>query len=290
MPLNQKRKSLLNLPALVITQSGEFPGEDKIKNRSVFARTIPADISERALTTLWLVDDAARQYQQSLQELLAEGESGDLEHLAQRDIERSLWRLVCETWLSRSEIRLTQMKEKVEEFISSLRRSPEEWEVIWEINDLATEVSFNIAGVEFFSFKGEAAERWMPPEGHPWREVSTELLGKTFALATVNAGSKEKAIERAKVSIDDALGVLRVALVPHRWLHDDQLLQRRGLHYFAGLVSEGKPTVAGAQREHDSIPLEIGDDLREFLDNRIAEMAVGSDDLVPAKLREPFRR
>jgi hypothetical protein len=245
MPLHQKRKSLLKLLGMVVTQSGEYPGDEEIKNRPVFGKTIPSDMPEGGESMLWLVDEAALQYRLCLRELLAEGEKGDLEHLAQRDIERALWHLVCETWLAKDASTPVQRKAKVDELISSIRRPPEEWEVLWVINDLTTERLFTIANVDIFPFEGELAERWMVPKEHPWRKIDSKLVGRTFARTKVPAGSKEKALERGKASIDDALNVLRVAFVPHVWLHDEQLLQRRGLDFYAGRTAEQQPTVRG---------------------------------------------
>jgi Apea-like HEPN len=284
MSLEKMRTPLRELLELVVAEPGDDPGDDKRRKGPGFASTIPSDIGEVEGRTLWLTDHAARQYRNCLRGFLSEGENGDLEHLAQRDIEKSLWRLVCETWLEREAIRPNQRAIKVDDFVSSLRRPPEGWEVLWEINDLDAEESFEVADVDFFRFEGAA------PEGHLWREVEKELLGRTFARAMVYAGSKDKALDRAKAAIDDALNILRVSLIPHRQVYDLQLLQRRGMHFYAGRTSGSFPEHSGAQWGFGPFPLEISSDLIDFLNKRNLELHLGLNKETPSRLREPILR
>jgi len=293
MSLNQMRNDLHKLLNLVIAEHGVYPGDDASKEMSVYGESIPPDlldINSAADGMLWLIGSAADQYWQCLRRLLREGEDGELEHLPQRDIQRSFWRLVCNTWLVRATVRPPSLSATVEGFIAAHRRPQEAWEVLWEINDLTTEESFTVADVEFFAFEGAAAERWRRPQGHLWREVEEAFLGRTFARATVQAGTKEKALLRGKAVIDDALNLLRVVLTGANLIPDQQLLQQRGLHYYAGISNDPKSSHAGGQRGFEPYSLGIGGELRNFLRERVADLEIAFDRRRSPKLREPILR
>jgi hypothetical protein len=84
--------------------------------------------------------------------------------------------------------------------------------------------------------------------------------------------------------------VFRVALSSHRFLHQEQLQQKRGLWYFVGRPGIPGSLVAGGERGFDSWELEVGGDLPEFLSGQLGELGTAFDDRVPAKLREPINR
>ncbi len=230
----------------------------------VYLISCPPDLLPSSSTSmLWLLGETARLYGRCQSLLLQEGERGELEHLPQRDIERRLRRLTWETLLQRNELRSQDCRTKVDQFIAENRLPHRKWEVLWEIEDLNVDQAFRVGDVEFFQFPDERAHTFLRPQGDPWRKSQEELFGRAFARVVVYAGAKERALSRGKVAIDDALHMMRVALVSK--VPEIQLLQRRGHHYIAAPLTDPLQGVTGAVRERGPYPLDVGATLADVL-------------------------
>lgn len=296
MALIESRELLLELLNAVVEEPGHDPrpdGEEEEKE-PVRGGSIPSDLPGPVPAPdgmLWLAGHAADLYFRCRRRLQIEGEDGELEHLSPQAIEQILWRLTCEVWITRTALDALGRSAKVDAFIEAHRHPQEEWEVLWEIEDLTIKGTIDIAGVEFFPFVGAASDRWMRPEGHVLRPLFDEkLIGKAFARVVVRAGTKQKALERSRSTIDDAIGILRVALLKAIGVHRLQRLQRIGTSYYAARLSDTESRLVGAERGFEPHPLGIEGELLDLLRSRVAEFNTAFDERHPAELREPLFR
>lgn len=295
MSVDQLEHILLELLNAVATQpSTRCPTvyEDKIAKPPICI-SVPRDLIESGasqVARLALNDQVARQYFEARFELLKQGKNGDFEHLAHREIERALQRLVVEAWLDSESGPLPDQLIKVNEFLARYRRPHESWEVYWVIDDLNASEVFTASGVDFLPFHS-AMPQLLAQYESPLRPAFEEkLIGSTLARTSVRAGSRERALDRAKVAIDNALNILRVASLSHLLLHDEQRLQRRGFYYLIRCATNSDKLSGGGQRGFRPIALDIGGGTLELLRERMSELdtAIGSTQ-VP-RIREPLLR
>ena len=153
MALIEKRKDLVKLLETVSKQDGCNPGHIETDNIPVFTTTIPKDLANdkfRVGSLIWVKGDAATLFFKCRQSLFDEATDGELEYLPLREVEHSLWYLVCEALLLGSGWSVPEFTKRVEGFIARYAREKEEWEILWEVENLVVGGSFTLANVTFF--------------------------------------------------------------------------------------------------------------------------------------------
>lgn len=233
--------------------------------------------------------NATRKFQAVLAALQAEAEDGELEHLSAREVWESLWHLVAEAWLAREFIDDAHIRSLVQSYIEANRREQEEWTVSWQIEFLALDEGISVGGVTFGPISEQALDEIERLSGPRAAELTELHLGDTFARTTVHAGTKPRAVLRAKPLIDDALDILRVAISSCYIVPEHQRLQRRGSHYFAYLCSDPGNGGAGGEFGVDAL-LGVDAHLLTSIVTRLESLGVVLNEGLPKKVREPVRR
>lgn len=285
LPLLDLLGHVVKEPPYCSTESSQLHG---------YADFVPNDLwtpgSDPTRNYLRLHPQAAEKFVNCLNGMLRASTDGDLEHLTDREIKQSLWRFVSEAWLTRESLTGEAILERVQKFVSDISRPQQDWEILWEIDLLELSEPISIGAVEFFPFSQDVIAQWERPEGHPLTQVDRSHIGKAFARVTVLAGTKEKATLRAKLAIDDALDILRVAISTARSIPDLQRLQRRGMHYYAYLKDNPSVGVAGAANTSLRASLGISGELRSAVSRALDGFGPVLNDELAVDVREPVRR
>jgi hypothetical protein len=132
------------------------------------------------------------------------------EHLPAREVETELWDLVCELTIRRSRYRQERdLVKAIDEFVERVLRPWAKFEVAFVLRDLSVEVDgFSIVDARF--------ERWaqIPDDWSIGQsQIEEEFRGANVAIVSLDAGSKEQASSRARERVEEALHVLRLAVI-----------------------------------------------------------------------------
>jgi hypothetical protein len=280
------------LLALVLEETPYQQSESADLN--VYAEFVPNDLlneeSDASDRILRLHPDTAKLYFECLHGLKSASHDGDLEHFTVREVRQLLWRFVSESWLMRESLDREATLGRVEEFVSSVTKPQQDWEILWEIELLELTEAVKVGDVEFIRLSEDLVTEWARPKNHPWSEIDQTLIGRAFARTIARAGTNEKALDRAVPLIDDALNILRVAISKGGFVPAFQRLQRRGLYYYA--LPGGNPTGshAGARANSLATSLGIQGELREVVMSELDSWELVLGDELPAPIREPIHR
>ncbi len=130
-------------------------------------------------------------------------------------------------------------------------RTRNRYEVVFNVESInfPTE-SLTIDNVVFREFNQEFARDWdcAEFEGESRKllqEGLDNLTGQPVGIVTVDAGSAEKAVERAQGYFDRALNILRVSISSFREypIRDWEMLQRRGI-FLRGQETQARNTTS----------------------------------------------
>ena len=158
-----------------------------------------------------------------------------VEHLPREDLDRELLNLVRDVReIKRGVNPKPALRLRVQELDSELARPLMTYEVVLSVEGIEFPVEpLTFGGVAFQAFGPELEAQW----GFASRvnsgfiaEWHRRRVGRAVGIVTVQAGSDEKAKERAARSFDRALNILRVCIASSvsARIWDEQLLQRRG--------------------------------------------------------------
>jgi hypothetical protein len=271
----------------------EEPGREPISQSESatppYFNLIPIDLRRgdgKLPSTLWLTGERA----EALYRIFDEWIDGEFEHLKQQDLLRPLWRLVCEVWLGRDSLDETSLENLARDFAQAHAKAQEQWSVEWEIEHLVASEPFTIAGVEFCRYDGLESERWRRPKGDPLAPFDARLEGGAFARVAVCAATRDKAIERARHSIDTALHAFRSAMAMGTFIPHEQLLQRRGPNLRAEQISGDVSRFRGARWESLRIELGVSGELLEAVCAQSQLIGVAFDGTLPPDIALAIRR
>lgn len=178
-------------------------------------------------------------------------------------------------------------------------RTRNRYEVAFNVEriKLATD-PLTIGEVVFREFSPELAKDWDCAEfdGASRKLLQEELdnlTGRPVGVITVDAGSAEKAVERAQECFDRALNVLRVSIssCPH-WLIDDRmLLQRRGrFHVVRRLGPEARPVRTGSDLGFRPLDADLSGELAKSTKNFMRQLSPLYDGTVQGDIRDSLLR
>jgi hypothetical protein len=241
--------------------------------------------------TLVITGEEFRLYDQVLLRLSAEK---DMEHLTVRDIDTELWGLVCELFVRREEYRNdTARLQAIRRFLARLQKPWQEYEVIAAIHDLDLRVRvLDIVGVRLCTLSRQAAADWGLGGSPRLNDFAQDLVGRTTAFTVVKAGSPGRAVERARIEIDDALNTLRFALAGSILANipDAAMLFRRGEASAVKARSSGRIELINWRRGFKPMGFEVhrrtADSVRRYLEP-INALVEGQ---TPGKLRSRLLR
>ena len=181
------------------------------------SRLVPGDMaSETGFTALRLDMDEALQYLRVRDTLTTDPL---LEHLSRDEVERDLWRLVCQISLMGGLKDQRRRRQQARVWLESVRRPWVEYEFVQEIGGLES-------GVDGLRFDGAEFRCLTPTFLRQWQlEGRVRWKGRVGVVVMVHGGSVEKAVQRGKTFATLLRNVLRFGLdntirIP---LTDDQL-------------------------------------------------------------------
>lgn len=284
----QLRASLVNFLIAMITGSTKTPSiQDRYRSISwcIPESILESDPNGNRLY-LYLSDAEATSYKTCLHQLIAETQKGSLEHLSQRDVRTALQSLASDIWVHRGNHNLSTIRKRAAQFLEDHSRKPVEWTVLWEIQHLSVEESVRVGNVEFISFDPTEHVAWYDFGRGVMADEIRAMQGNAFARIAVEAGACDKALHRAKLQIDDALEVLRVAISSMRLVPEMQRLQERGRHYFAWKEDGGIESHMGDELGFQPVDLTLDADTLSAVATKLEDLQFLFSDQMPPRLRD----
>lgn len=155
---------------------------------------VPDDLATDDLRHLYLSDEEAARFDEALDAL-----AGDVhfEHLDTRSAKDLLWRFVCEANINRS-------TDHVSPFVRAHAREPKSVEVFFTVRHLDVMEEFEVGGVTFLP----ASSSLVPAPG----DLTTEPHVGGILRATAAGTDRRRIVERARVTVEHALRLLRNGL------------------------------------------------------------------------------
>ena len=204
-----------------------------------------------------LFDEQAKLYQEALASL---EEDQAVEHLTHANLRDALASFVVNLETDKEQITGRRARsERIDQFVSEIVRPLSTYEVAFSIDNITLDAEpLRFGNVEFREFSLELAEDWgivkFQSELH---DIYGDIIGKPVGIVTVEAGTVEKAFERAEDILNRALHVLRVSIGSFRpsLIYDKQLFQRRG-HLRAMRQLQPEPKLWRGVK-HPSAPIHI---------------------------------
>jgi len=219
-------------------------------------------------------------------------EETDLAHITWFDIDREFRDLIFDLHVNRARYQGTQERsDRLKQFISDILTALEEFEVLYVIDGFQLEEGpVYIGDVVFYDLDEQSAEKWGIYDS-PIKEVA-DLVGKAVGLVHVRTGSMGKAVEIAKEKIDTALNALRVCLVsfPDYYIHDIQLLQKRGMMYAVKLFDLLPVVLPGWSRGFAPFHLTLKESILESTNQLVNWLKPILDGTVQGRLGLPLLR
>lgn len=198
-----------------------------------------------------------------------------LEYMADREIDRELWHLVCEILIESDNFKKpATLKQKLTSFEQLILKPLEKYEVLVPIHNLKLgENAIKIAGVKMFEMNEETAIQWGIVRGKPLEDaLYEEIADHAVAILPEIGNDLRKVVKRAKENLRTVLNLLRVALTDHTtqlimWkIWDEHMLFRQGEHY--AIRKEGNPdsVSVGWERSFRSLELVVDSKIQKQID------------------------
>jgi len=205
----------------------EYPG-GKFNGKSSMMGYVPDDIEvDRSKGNYFvLYDEYYRDYHDVLDALRADL---SLEYLKENELKDALWHFTCEIIAGYSVYRNTdRLKEKINEFLSSMLRPLEEYEVLIPILYLDVKaVEIKIGDVTIKKFDEFALQDWRIPS-----DVFRETANKTLAIIPEKGNNPKLICDRARRKADFIIRILQVSLSTDLYIHDENLLFKQDEYLF----------------------------------------------------------
>lgn len=248
------------------------PDLDAVPFSSIKAGRIPERMRDDAGESEWLTLDG-EDYWLYRNALVLLNEEPNLEHIAEQDIEPELWDFCCEAFVKRDEYRNhTKMASRVAELLAKLKKPWKDFEILAVISHLnVTADELVIGDVRLCPLTAQFVAEWGLRDGPYLERMAAEITGKTAAVTREKAGSSQRAAERAKNKIDDALSTLRFALsgaIRARIPDNQMLFRREELLAVKPVDGDTPPSTSwelGYRPMGVEVPIGLAETLREYL-------------------------
>ncbi len=294
---NSTRNKIEELAEVIV----ESPNEDSPKSQgSIMLRRMPESGSMDDgddPTWLYVRGEGVHRYHEALDAL----ESDKVfEHLTRKELDTELGILAHDLVVNRERMKNGSVRRKrINCFISALARPLIPYEVVFKVERIkfATD-PLTIDNVVFRDFSPELAKDWdyARAEG-PFREMLQkrldDLTGQAVGIVGVEAGSVNKAVNRAQEDFDRALNTLRVSIssFPPAVIHDQELLQHRGHFYIIRQldpeVGQGRP---GWERGFQPVDRDLSGPLAQSTKCFIEQLSPLYDNTIQGRLCDALLR
>ena len=179
-------------------------------SESHIKRSIPEHLAQRTdegMPVLIIGGETYELLRSALDRLSAERE---LEHLSEKEVDSSLWDLCCELFLQKDRYqRDTERVKKIDTFLNEIAKSHTPFEVAILLENLDLPSPIEILNVRMSTWTADDARAWaLLPD-----EFTEGFIGHPVAVTAVEAGHPNKAIDRGKKTVDQALSLLRWSLM-----------------------------------------------------------------------------
>ena len=230
---------------------------------------VPEDIEGKGSegASLIISGEEYVQYSKCVRSLEAES---SLEHLSRREVDRELWRLVCEAVFESGVLGdKAAIKREVASFQQRVSRPIEQYEVLIPLegglrlggHDL------EIGGIKLFEMSGDDARNWGIVEDRPiYENLYHAVVNGAVAVIHEKGCDPWKVAERARDRLSVALSTLRVALLMDHeprvlsWkVHDEQMLFRQGESIGVKKLGSREPLLPGWKLGFRSVGFTVDD-------------------------------
>ena len=213
-----------------------------------------------------------------------------LEYLKDNELKNALWHFICEIIAGYSDYRNTdRLKEKINEFLSSMLRPLEEYEVLIPILYLdAKDLEIKIGDVTIKKFDEFALQDWgMLRE---WG-VFKLTANKTMAIIPEKGNNPKLICDRARRKADFIIRVLQVSLSTDIYIHDKNLLFKQGVCSFYRKRDTPSSVRRQWQSRYKFPPLVIDEKLEKSMNNFLGNISdILEEEKYSPELRERFER
>ena len=284
---NRTRNGIHKLAEVIVDSSDE---DSSMFQGSWLARRIPVGTGDES-AHLSLSGEAVHRY---LEALVALEKDRAFEHLTRKELDAELAILSHGLVVKHEEMKSGSVRrERINRFLSALARPLVPYEVAFNVEGIkfATD-PITIGEVVFREFSQELARDWdcAEVEGLSRKVLQKrldDLTGWPVGVVTVQAGSADKAVERAQGYFDRALNTLRLSIgsCPHWLIHDIQLIQRRGRWCIARqLEPKARPVRTGWERGFRPLDTDLGGRLAESTKSFIGQLSPLYDGTIQGRL------
>jgi hypothetical protein len=265
----------------------EYPRDEFNGKSSHMMGYVPDDIEiDRTKGNYFvLYDEYYRDYYEIFKTLRDEL---SLEYLKDNELKNALWHFTCEIIAGYSDYRNTdRLKEKINEFSSSMLRPLEEYEVLIPILYLDVKaVEIKIGDVTIKKFDELALQDWGIQS-----DVFRETANKTMAIILEKGNNPKLICDRARRKADFIIRILQVSLSTDLYIHDNNLLFKQDEYMFY----RKKDTPSSVRRQwhnrYEFPPLVIDERLEKSINNFLCNISdILEEEKYPPELRERFER
>ena len=218
------------------------------------------------------------------------------EHIDRRTIDTELARLAYDLLQEQQKMKNRNVyKERLRLFFSEITRPLAAFEVIFKLEGIKKFSSepLIIGNVAFREFSQELAGINGQCESI-YRKKIEEFIGQPVSIVKVEAGSTQKAVERAREYCGQALNTLKFCIfVPNRFwaIQDIELLQRLGEDYLIRKINpETSPLAYGWKRGFRRLDRDISERSDEMIRLLLQRLTPLYDGSIPPKLRDRLLR
>ena len=264
----------------------EYPG-GKFNGNSSMMGYVPDDIEvDRSKGNYFvLYDKLYWDYHDVLDALRGEL---SLEYLKGNELKDALWHFICEIIAGYSDYRNTdRLKGKINEFLSSMLRPLEEYEVLIPILYLdVNALEIKIGDVTIKKFDELALQDWGIP-----RDVFRETANKSMAIIPEKGNNQKLICDRARRKANFIIRILQVSLSTDIYTRDENLLFKQGEYSFCRKRDTPSSVRRQWQSHYKFAPLVINEKLEKSINNFLGNISnILEEEKFPPKLRERFER
>jgi hypothetical protein len=208
--------------------------------------------------------------------------------LNENELKDALWHFICEIIARYSDyLKTDRLNEKINEFLSSILRPLEEYEVLISILQLdANDLEIKIGDVTIKKFDELALQDWGIPS-----DVFRETANKTLAIIPEKGNNPKLICDRARRKADFIIRILQVSLSTDFYIHDKNLLFKQDEYMFY----RKKDTPSSVRRQWQSRykfpPLVIDEKLEKSMNEFLGNISdILEEEKYLPELRKRFER
>ena len=213
-----------------------------------------------------------------------------LEYLNENELKNALWHFICEIIARYSDyLNTDRLNKKINEFLSSMLRPLEEYEVLIPILQLdANDLEIKIGDVTIKKFDELALQHWGIPR--EW-DVFREAANKTLAIIPEKGNNPKLICDRARRKADFIIRILQVSLSTDLYIRDKNLLFKQDECVFYRKKDTQSSVRQQCQNRYEFPPLVIDERLEKSMNNFLCNISdILEEEKYPPKLRERFER